>query len=129
IGLSAFAVPALLRLGENLLLGLGESASGRYLFSSALVLGAAIFPWCLFMGATFPLMMAYVREQDASRSGSFSYLYLANVLGAMTGTLLTALVLVELLGFRHTLWVAAAGNFAIAGGSLWLATRGQMNGK
>jgi spermidine synthase len=32
----------------------------------------------------------------------------------MSGTFLTAIVLVEILGFRHTLWVAAAGNCAIA---------------
>ena len=32
----------------------------------------------------------------------------------MAGTLVSATVLVELLGFRHTLWVAAAGNFSVA---------------
>jgi len=44
-------------------------------------------------------MMAYVRERDCKNTASFSFLYLANVLGAMSGTLLTAVVLVELLGF------------------------------
>ena len=73
------------------------------------------------MGATFPLMMAYVRERDSRNTESFSFLYLANVLGAMSGTFLTAVVLVELLGFHHTLWVAAAGNFTIAVMAGWLA--------
>jgi hypothetical protein len=45
---------------------------------------------------------------------SFSFLYLANVLGAMSGTFLTAVVWIEVLGFHHTLWLAAAGNFTIA---------------
>ena len=45
---------------------------------------------------------------------SFSFLYLANVLGAMCGTFLTAVVFVEVWGFHHTLWQAAAGNFTVA---------------
>ena len=114
IGLGAFAVPKLFAMGERILLTSGETDSFRYLSLSALVLAASILPWCVCMGATFPLMMAYVREQDCHNTTSFSFLYLANVLGAMSGTFLTAIVLVELLGFRHTLWEAAAGNFTIA---------------
>ncbi len=120
IGIGAFAVPKLFHLGEHLLLPAGQSDSASYLALSAVVLALSILPWCLFMGATFPFMMAYVRERAPQTTGSFSYLYLANVLGAMSGTLLTALVLVESLGFRHSLWVAAVGNFSIAGISAWL---------
>jgi predicted membrane-bound spermidine synthase len=114
IGLGAVAVPKLFALGERILLTSGETDSFRYLSLSALVLAASILPWCVCMGATFPLMMAYIREQDCHDTKSFSFLYLANVLGAMSGTFLTAIVLVELSGFRHTLWEAAAGNFTIA---------------
>jgi spermidine synthase/predicted MFS family arabinose efflux permease len=115
IGLGAVAVPKLFALGENLLLTTGQSDSRAYLALSALVLAVSILPWCLFMGATFPLMMAHVREREPQNRDSFSYLYLANVLGATIGTLLTALVLIETVGFRSTLWVAAAGNFLVAG--------------
>jgi spermidine synthase len=121
IGLGAFAVPKLFAAGESFLLAAGQTNSIGYLFLSALVLAFSILPWCLFMGATFPLMMAYVRERDCKNTESFSFLYLANVLGAMSGTLMAAVVLVELLGFRHTLWVAAAGNFTIAVIGGWLA--------
>jgi spermidine synthase len=114
IGLGAFAVPGLFAQGEQWLLAAGQTDSTGYLFFSALVLAVSILPWCVFMGATFPFMMAYVREQEPRNTDSFSYLYFANVLGAMTGTILSALVLVEVLGFRHTLAFAAAGNFAIA---------------
>ena len=126
IGLGAFAVPKLFVAGEHFLLAAGQTNSISYLSLSALVLAFSILPWCLFMGATFPLMMAYVRERDCKNTQSFSFLYLANVLGAMSGTLLAAVVLVELLGFRHTLWVAAAGNFTIAliGGYLGWKQRG-----
>jgi spermidine synthase len=114
IGLGAFAVPKLFAVGEGLLLASGETDSFGYLSLSALVLAVSILPWCVCMGATFPFMMAFVREQDEANTGSFSFLYLANVLGAMCGTFLTAVVWIELLGFRHTLWLAAAGNFTIA---------------
>jgi len=114
IGLGAFAVPGLFAQGEQVLLAAGQTDTIQYLFFSALVLAVSILPWCVFMGATFPFMMAYVREQEPGNADSFSYLYFANVLGAMMGTILAALVLVEVLGFRHTLAFAAAGNFAIA---------------
>ncbi|MGA2029048.1 MAG: hypothetical protein ABSG87_03135 [Verrucomicrobiota bacterium] len=114
IGLGAFAVPKLFAIGERILLTSGEADSFRYLSLSALVLAASILPWCVCMGATFPFMMAYVQEQDTNNKRSFSFLYLANVLGAMSGTFLTAVVFVEVWGFRHTLWQAAAGNFTVA---------------
>src|SRR5215471_5729680 len=114
IGLGAFAVPALFALGQHLLLAAGQTDSLRYLLLSALMLAVSVLPWCICMGATFPFMMGYVREWDETDARSFSFLYLPNVLGAVSGTLVTALVLVELLGFRHTLWVAAAGNFVIS---------------
>ena len=120
IGLGAFAVPKLFAAGAHILLITGETDSFSYLSFSALVLAASILPWCVCMGATFPLMMAYVRERDGQDIQSFSFLYLANVLGAMSGTFLTAVVWVEVLGFRHTLWLAAAGNFTIAVISGWL---------
>ena len=114
IGLGAFTVPKLFALGEQMLLASGETDSFRYLVLSALVLAVAILPWCVCMGATFPVMMAYIREREGTNTESFSFLYLANVLGAMSGVLLAAVVWIEVLGFHHTLWLAAAGNFTIA---------------
>lgn len=113
IGLGAFIVPKLFALGRHLLLSSGETNSFRYLFLSALVLAVSILPWCLCMGATFPFMMAYIRERHEDTE-SFSFLYLANVLGAMSGVFFSAVVLIEILGFHHTLWMAAAGNFIAA---------------
>ncbi len=121
IGASAFAVPKLFAAGEQWLLATGQTNSFAYLALSALVLAISILPWCVFMGTTFPFMMAYVREREERNAESFSYLYLANVLGAMSGTLLTAIVLVEVFGFKRTLWIAAAGNLIIAVISAYLA--------
>jgi spermidine synthase len=121
IGIGAFAVPALFAAGERLLLGTGETNSITYLALSALVLALALFPWCFFMGTTFPLMMTYIREDETHDAQSFSFLYTANVLGAMMGTLLTAVVFIEMFGFHRTLRIAAAGNFGIAIASLLLS--------
>src|SRR5208282_1004404 len=59
---------------------------------------------------------------------SFSFLYLANVLGAMCGTFLSAIVWIEVSGFYHTLWLAAAGNFTIAFISVCLGWEQQSTG-
>jgi spermidine synthase len=123
IGLGAFIVPKLFTLGEAALLSAGESDSLRYLFFSANIIALSIFPWCVFMGTTFPFMMAFVKEVDRSSNQSFSFLYLANVIGAMFGTLVTAAVLIELLGFRHTLWVAGGFNLLIAAASVAIGLR------
>jgi spermidine synthase/MFS family permease len=129
IGLGAFAVPKLFAGGEHILLASGETDSFGYLSLSALVLAASILPWCVCMGATFPFMMAYIRERDCRNTDSFSFLYLANVLGAMSGTFLAAVVWIELLGFHHTLWLAAAGNFTIAFISACLGWEQQQSAK
>jgi spermidine synthase/MFS family permease len=123
IGVGAFAVPKLFDLGSNLLLSAGEMKSFGYLSLSALVLGISIFPFCFFMGTTFPFMMAYIREGETRDEQSFSFLYTANVLGAMCGTLLTAIVFVEMFGFHATLQFAATGNFCIGLASLALGLR------
>jgi spermidine synthase len=74
------------------------------------------------MGTTFPWMMAFVREHEPEEAKSFSFLYAANVLGALSGTLLSAFVLIEVFGFHRTLAIAAGGNFLIAGIALWLGS-------
>src|SRR5205814_8378408 len=54
---------------------------------------------------------------------SFSYLYAANVFGALLGTLGSAFVMIELLGFRKTLFVAGFFNFALAISALIISSR------
>jgi len=68
IGLGAFAVPKLFAAGEHFLLAAGQTNSIGYLLLSALVLAFSILPWYLFMGTTFPLMMAYIRERDSKNT-------------------------------------------------------------
>ena len=118
IGLSAVLVPTLFGLGRRAVqsLAVGEElGSGTYYMYSGLVLAVALLPWTLCMGATFPLAMSAIRKCMAEESKrSFSFLYLANVLGAVLGTLVSAFVLIELLGFRGTLYVAMGLNWLLA---------------
>src|SRR5215475_7423500 len=62
IGVGAFAVPWLFRFGEGALLRFGDASSARYLLVSGLYISAAMLPWCVLMGATFPLMMSFIRR-------------------------------------------------------------------
>lgn len=114
IAAGALLVPRLFDVGARLLLPMGELASSRYLFLSAAVILVAMLPSCICMGATFPLMLAFLKQASALGAGAFSYLYLANVIGAMIGTLATSLVLIEVLGFRASLAIGAALNLTIA---------------
>ena len=118
IGMSAVMVPWQLLYGHRLLERISEqtavSSAAYYLFSGAW-LAVTLVPWCAFMGATIPLVMFAIRSHASGGSErSFSFLYLANVLGAIAGTLL-APVLIELGGFHNTLRVGACLNVAIAG--------------
>lgn len=120
IGIGAFVVPHFFGVGEAFLQRSGETHSLSYLSLSGIAIALSILPFSFAMGTTYPLVMAYVREQGDGDGKSFSHLYLANVIGASLGALLTATVLVELLGFRTTLWVAGAFNFLVAAGAFFV---------
>jgi spermidine synthase len=81
---------------------------------SGLWLSLTMVPWCACMGATIPVAMFAIRKSQQKSDGrSFSFLYLANVLGAMLGSFLP-LLLIEPYGFHKTLHIGAALNVAIA---------------
>ena len=113
IGVGAFAVPFLFWQGERILLSRGAADSLPYLLLSALAILLSLLPWTLCMGATFPLIMAFLRKTGSSSDG-FSFLYTANVAGAMAGVAVTALILIEKLGFHQTLYFGAGLNFLVA---------------
>ncbi|MGA2508437.1 MAG: hypothetical protein ABSF80_13285 [Chitinispirillaceae bacterium] len=124
IGVSAFCVPKLFSLEQHLLLCFGSMNSFGYLTVSGLALAVSLLPWCILMGFTYPFMMTFIREiDDRTAPSSFSFLYLANVIGAMSGTIITAGVLIELFGFTHTLAIAAMCNFLIASASVVIGMR------
>ena len=65
------------------------------------------------MGATFPFVMAALRHRDGTDARTFSFLYMANVLGATIGTLASAFVMIEVLGFRPTALVTVKTKYLV----------------
>jgi predicted membrane-bound spermidine synthase len=125
IGISALLVPLELGWGRALLERVGLPSSGTYYFASAIWIAFTLVPWCAAMGATIPLAMEAIRSSfRGESSSSFSFLYLANVVGASAGAILP-LFLIELFGFRGTLRIGAAANcaLAVAAGALSLRAR------
>jgi predicted membrane-bound spermidine synthase len=129
IGISALAVPIELTWGRALLEKLqthGLSSSGFYLAAGTWI-ALSLVPWCACMGATFPFAMFAIAEESGSESPrSFSYLYLANVLGAVVGAWFP-LLLIEVLGFRKTLYVSSVFNFVLAISAFILSMRPAKN--
>jgi spermidine synthase len=118
IGLSALLVPTELAWGHELLAGLADRAavsSSSYYIIAGAWLSATMIPFCACMGATIPVAMFSIRrrQQENGDARSFSFLYLANVLGSVLGSFLP-LLLIEEFGFRETLRMGASLNALIA---------------
>jgi len=124
IGCSAVVVPLELLLGRYVLEHIGgwlQLSSGAYYVAAGIWLAITLVPWCACMGATIPLAMFAIRSERPSESQrSFSFLYLANVLGALTGTFVP-LVLVEYWGFNGALRFGLVLNLAICAMAFRLA--------
>jgi spermidine synthase len=126
IGCSAVVVPLELLAGRWILEHIGNSlslSSGGYYVAAGIWLAFTLIPWCSCMGATIPLAMHAIRsDKNLESKRSFSFLYLANVLGAVAGALVP-LLLIELWGFSGTLEFGTVLNIAICGSALWLANQ------
>jgi spermidine synthase len=127
IGVSAILVPYELVWGRVLLEKLDAATplpSAAYYVAAGSWIGLTLVPWCACMGATFPFAMAAIRESVKGESfRSFSYLYLANVLGAVAGAAIP-LLLIESLGFKGTLHVGALLNLGLASSAFGLSLLG-----
>ena len=66
----------------------------------------ALAPATIMMGATFPALVRHF-TRSAALGQAFGRLYSANTMGAVVGTLLAGLVLIELLGLSGALRVGA----------------------
>src|SRR5271157_4361947 len=117
IGLSALAVVFEFSQGRHFLDRLDAAhglSSLTYYCGAGIWIAISLLPWCACMGATFPCALFAIQRRFPTQSAnSFSYLYLANVLGAMAGSLLPLLV-IERAGFRSTLALGCALNFLLA---------------
>ena len=114
IGIAGVLVPYGLFWGRGILEHSGLSSSLLYYCLAGLWAAVTLLPGCALMGATVPVGMRAIAETlPAESNRSFSYLYMANVGGAVVGTILP-LLLIELLGFRGTLRIGVVCNGLIA---------------
>jgi spermidine synthase len=117
IGISAILVPLQMQGGHHLLeqlSGQNGISSGSYYLVAGTWLALTMVPWCACMGATIPLAMFAIRRDVKSETKrSFSFLYVANLLGAIAGATIP-LLFIEVFGFHGTLRVGTILNFAVA---------------
>ena len=127
IGCSALLVPLQLEAARGLLQQISVSSSGSYHLLSGFAVAITVVPWCGLMGATIPVAMWALRQLSSTRCDrSFSFLYLANVCGAVLGAILP-LFLIELYGFRGTLKIGALLNAMLAVAASVLAQSSAVN--
>jgi spermidine synthase len=81
----------------------------RFLLAFVLVMAPTIL-----MGATLPVLARYLTNREASVGINLSTLYASNTLGAVAGVLLTGFFLIGRYGIHPPVYMAVAGNLAIA---------------
>ena len=127
IGVSGIVVPYELVWGRRLLETSDLTSSLAFYAVAGLWVAVSLLPWCTLMGATVPVAMGAIRQIfPAESSRSFSFLYMANVTGAVIGTVIP-LFLIELLGFRGTVKIGACCNLLIAISAFALANTSRPN--
>ena len=123
IGISALVVPYQLLWGRSLLERMSISSSWAYYLVAGFWMAITLVPWCACMGATLPIGMLAIKKSFSQESPrSFSFLYLANVLGAVAGASVP-LLLIEVWGFRGTLRVGAILNGLLFASAIALTLR------
>ena len=128
IGISAILVPQLLLWGRQTVERFGAASSSAYYLASGIWIALALIPWCACMGATIPVAMWAIGQSFREQvQRSFSYLYVANVLGAMAGAILPLLA-VELYGFRAALRIGGVLNLVLAASAMALTFRPAFRG-
>jgi spermidine synthase len=80
----------------------------------------AVSPATIMMGATFPSLVRHF-TRSAQLSHSFGRLYAANTFGAIVGTLVAGLALIEILGLSGALTVGAGCSFIAGISAVWLS--------
>ena len=80
----------------------------------------ALGPATIMMGATFPALVRHFARSSAL-SQAFGRLYFANTMGAVAGTLLAGLILIELFGLSGALRIGAVCSGVAGLIALWLA--------
>jgi spermidine synthase len=124
VGALALLVP----VGFQLIDGVYRSAydttsAGQLTLVRLLLTLAAVTPVTFLMGLTLPLLTRHMVTSMSNAGAHMGRLYSANTFGAMAGTLLSGLVLIELFGLSATTHVAVGLNLLAGCTALILAAR------
>jgi len=124
VAVSALLVPVGLHLIEGTYRSVYETtAPGELTLVRLLLTMAAVTPVTFLMGLTLPLLTRHMVTSMTTAGARMGQLYSANTLGAMAGTLLSGIVLIELLGLSATANVAVGFNVLAGSVALALAAR------
>ncbi|MEM9406785.1 MAG: fused MFS/spermidine synthase [Acidobacteriota bacterium] len=113
IAVYALAFPWIVALVQPLYLALHAALGGNSWalgVAQSVVLGLALLPPTVCMGATLPLVARFASTGDASTAAMVGRLYGANTFGAVSGVALASFVLLPSLGLSLTNRSAVAAN-------------------
>lgn len=103
--------------------GVGAVALGWPAAATAVTMLALVFLPTLLMGATLPVLAAYLVGRSGHVGRSVGALYAANTWGGAAACFLGALVLMRSLGMQGVVLLAAGMNAATGAGAILLARR------
>ena len=113
IGLFGLFSLTLFEVVGQVTLGLDTFATGAATF------GLVLLPTVL-MGATLPLLVEYLVRQTGNVGRSVGFLYFVNTLGSACACFAAGFFLFALFGQQAVVRIAAALNFLVGGGALWV---------
>jgi spermidine synthase len=82
----------------------------------------SVLPAAICWGASFPLAIAALAQTETSPTRAVARIYAANTLGAIGGTLISSLILVQFIGTQKTQWLFMF--LALLGAVVMLLPRG-----
>src|SRR5688572_4984475 len=124
VGVTGLLSPFLLDAASSLYAALHrtEPDSLTVLTAARLITSFAILALpTAMMGVTLPLLSAAVSAPGRANGTSISLLYAINTLGAMSGTLLSGLILIPAIGIQRSFVLAATLNVVVGVIAIWIA--------
>jgi predicted membrane-bound spermidine synthase len=92
---------------------LGAMTLHLSLFKVALVIFAILAFPTMLMGATLPILVAYLNQRYNNIGKSVSWLYFFNTLGSSLASIITAEILFVIFGLKETVLVASFCNLVV----------------
>lgn len=99
-----------------------QSSMTMYAFARVFVVALLLLAPASLMGATFPALVKFATAGIGGTGKATGFLYALNCGGAVAGTLITGMFLIQELGLTVTVFIAASLNIAVAA-TAWIYGR------